>query len=131
MPDPLTPIGPVAPPRAGAPAPAARARSAGPASFAGTLAAEQARAPRFSAHAQQRLSQRGIELAPADLSRLTRAVDQASARGGQESLILLDELALIVSINNRTVITAMDATSQQGSVFTNVDSVVIAPPTRQ
>jgi flagellar operon protein len=82
---------------------------------------------RFSAHAQQRLATRGIDLAAGDLARLHQAVDQASARGGHESLILLDELALIVSIDNRTVITAMDAANPQGNVFTNVDSVVIAP----
>jgi flagellar operon protein len=116
---------PPAPARpAAAPAPA---KPAGRPSFAAVLATEQAQGIRFSTHAQQRLARRGIDLAPDDLARLSAAVDQAGAKGGRESLILLDELALIVSIDNRTVITAMNTGAPQGNVFTNVDSVVIAP----
>jgi flagellar operon protein len=120
----------VAPRPASAPsaAPNISAAPDGQPSFEAVLAAEQAQGLRFSSHAQQRLARRGIDLAPTDLARINQAVDQASAKGGRESLILLDELALIVSINNRTVITAMN-TGAAGSVFTNVDSVVIAPRT--
>jgi len=35
-------------------------------------------------------------------------------------------LALIVSIKNRTVITAVDGQSLKENVFTNIDSAVIA-----
>lgn len=118
------------------PAPARPAATPAPAppagrpSFAAVLAAEQAPGIRFSSHAQQRLARRGIDLAPDDLARLSAAVDQAGAKGSRESLILLDELALIVSIDNRTVITAMNTGAPQGNVFTNVDSVVIAPRSR-
>lgn len=109
-------------------APADRPRQeADPTAFAGILAARQRGDLRFSSHAQQRLARRGIDLGPGDLDRLNAAVDQASAKGGRESLILLDELALVVSIDKRTVITAMNTDAAQGNVFTNVDSVVIAP----
>jgi flagellar operon protein len=128
MPEPIRATPPVTrtvtPARSG---PAGRAATPGAPSFADVLAARQANGVRFSTHAQHRLATRGIDLAADDLARLHQAVDQASAKGGHESLILLDELALIVSIDNRTVITAMDASNPQGNVFTNVDSVVIAP----
>jgi hypothetical protein len=39
---------------------------------------------------------------------------------------LLDELALVVSVQNHTVVTAMDGGSERGNVYTNIDSVVIA-----
>ncbi|MBU6286661.1 MAG: TIGR02530 family flagellar biosynthesis protein [Chloroflexota bacterium] len=81
---------------------------------------------RFSAHAQQRLAQASVELGPESLAKLAAAVDKAGKRGGKESLILLDDLALVVSVKNRTVITAVGADRMNDSVFTQIDSVVIA-----
>jgi flagellar operon protein len=54
-------------------------------------------------------------------------VGQAEAKGSKDSLILLDDLALVVSVQNRLVVTAMDEQSSKEHVFTNIDSVVIAP----
>jgi len=82
---------------------------------------------RFSRHATQRIEQRGMEIDAARMERLHRAVDQAEAKGSRDSLILLDELALVVSVQNRTVVTAVDEASRREHVFTNIDSVVIAP----
>ncbi|TAJ19710.1 MAG: flagellar biosynthesis protein [Dehalococcoidia bacterium] len=81
----------------------------------------------FSKHAQKRLEQRGIDLDGARMARLEQAVGQAAAKGSRDSLILLDEMALVVSVQNRTVVTAMDQQSTKEQVFTNIDSVVIAP----
>ena len=84
---------------------------------------------RFSAHAQQRLDQAAVQLGPGAISRLEAAVDKAGSKGGKESLILLDDLAFVVSVANRTVITAVGADRMNDSVFTNIDSVVIAKDT--
>ncbi|MFA7297232.1 MAG: TIGR02530 family flagellar biosynthesis protein [Dehalococcoidia bacterium] len=81
----------------------------------------------FSGHAARRMEQRGVHLDEAHLRRIDSAVDQAQAKGSRDSLILMDDLALVVSITNRTVVTAVDQASQKEHVFTNVDSVVIAP----
>jgi len=80
---------------------------------------------KFSHHAQERLSKRQATLSPHDLDRLSQAVEQAAKKGARESLILLDDLALIVSIANRTVVTAVNGTSIMDGVFTNIDSAVI------
>ncbi len=80
----------------------------------------------FSRHAQKRLEQRGIDIDGAQMARLEQAVGQAAAKGSRESLILLDEMALVVSVQNRTVVTAMDQQAGKEQVFTNIDSVVIA-----
>lgn len=80
---------------------------------------------KFSAHAQQRLSSRNINLTTDDLLRLRQGVAQAAAKGSRESLLLKDDVAFVVSVKNNTVITAVDAGSMQGSVFTNIDSAVI------
>ena len=39
---------------------------------------------------------------------------------------MLDDLALVVSVKNRVVITAVDDARRNDGVFTNIDSVVIA-----
>lgn len=85
------------------------------------LAAESLK---FSHHAEQRLSQRGIELGPEQLSAIASALDQASAKGAKDSLVLYRNVAMIVNVPSRTVVTAMDDKSMQQHVFTNIDSAV-------
>jgi flagellar operon protein len=80
---------------------------------------------RLSRHAGERLAQRGLTLSPAEAGRLERALDEAARRGGRESLVLMDRMALVVSVPNRTVITAVPRGAEP-AVFTNIDSAVIA-----
>jgi len=80
---------------------------------------------KFSQHALQRLSSRNINLDRADLAKLSGAVDKAAQKGARDSLILMNDLALVVSVKNRTVITAMDGATIKENVFTNIDSAVI------
>jgi flagellar operon protein len=80
---------------------------------------------KFSAHALKRLESRQIVLDGQDLARLKDAVNRAEAKGAKESLILMDRLALVVSVKNRTVITAVDDQSLKDNIFTNIDSAVI------
>lgn len=115
---------PSAPPQ---PRPAVATAPAG-ASFAQHLATQQAGQPgglKFSAHAQARLATLPAPLDGKDLARIEAAVSQAAQKGARESLVLYDDLALVVSVRNRTVITAVDGARRKGNVFTNVDSVVI------
>ena len=81
---------------------------------------------RFSKHAANRLSDRNIELSEGQLNRLNSGTKQASQKGINESLVLLDDMAFIVNIKNNTVITAMDKNSSDENVFTNIDGAVIA-----
>lgn len=46
-------------------------------------------------------------------------------KGSKESLVLMDRLALVVGVPNRTVITVMEPHEQVNTVFTNIDSVVV------
>ena len=81
---------------------------------------------KFSKHAQQRLESRNIQLNDADLSSLQQAVELAEKKGAQDSLIMLRDLAFIVNVPNKTVVTALDGKGAEGNVFTNIDSAVIA-----
>lgn len=80
---------------------------------------------KFSRHAQERLDSRRISLDQEHLVRLQEAVEKADSKGCRESLVVLDDLAFVVSIKNRTVITAVDGDSRKENVFTNIDSAVI------
>lgn len=82
-------------------------------------------AVKFSAHATKRLEARNIKLSPEQLQTLEEAVEKARSKGGRETLILLDNVALVVSVANRTVITAMDGENLKDNVFTQIDSAVI------
>jgi flagellar operon protein len=86
----------------------------------------QLRSPlKFSAHANQRLMERKIQLDSATMNRVNDAVDRAAAKGVEDTLVLTNGAALIVNVPNRTVVTAMDRTQLEGNVFTNIDGAVI------
>lgn len=79
---------------------------------------------KFSNHATLRLESRNINFDNADLQKLQEAVERAETKGSKDSLIMLNQTALIVNIPNRTVVTAMPVENQADNVFTNIDSVV-------
>jgi len=113
--------------------PVARSEARGPASvnkpggkpFAEILE-NRIRSVRFSRHAQERMASRGIRLSGDEMARLDQAVSTVEAKGGRESLVMLDDKALVVSVKNQTVVTVVDRESLQGNVFTNIDSAIIA-----
>ena len=80
---------------------------------------------KFSAHSLQRLESRQVSLTKNQLERLNQGVEKAAAKGAKDSLVLMDNLAFVVSVKNKTVITAMDGLSMKENVFTNIDSAVI------
>jgi flagellar operon protein len=104
-------------------------RAPGAPSFADVLkhAAQRQSSPlKFSAHAQTRIQSRGIDLGDSEMLRIEGAVQKAAGKGARESLVLLDDTAFVVSVQNRTVITVVDGENLKQNVFTNIDSAVIA-----
>jgi flagellar operon protein len=81
---------------------------------------------KFSKHALERISARGLAFNQASIAKLDAAISAAQVKGANESLVLMDELALVVSVKNRTVITAMSSREPDHNVFTSIDSAVIA-----
>jgi flagellar operon protein len=96
-------------------------------SFASVLGAtQQAQTVTFSSHALQRVERRGIDVSPATLGRLNEGLDRAAGKGARASVVFVDGTAFVVSVPNRTVITAVDREHMKQQVFTNIDSAVIA-----
>lgn len=81
---------------------------------------------KFSRHAANRLNDRKIELTGNQLERLNEGTRKANAKGIRESLVLVDNLAFIVSVRNNTVVTAMEQTETGEQIYTNIDGAVIA-----
>ncbi len=80
----------------------------------------------FSGHAIRRLESRQIDVSENDkMERLNRGVELAAEKGSEESLILVDSTAFVVSVKNNRVITTVSADDLKGNVFTNIDSTVI------
>ncbi|MDN5330943.1 MAG: hypothetical protein PWP45_168 [Tepidanaerobacteraceae bacterium] len=80
---------------------------------------------KISKHAMLRMSSRNINLTSEQLEKLNTAVEKAEKKGIRESLILINDVAFVVSIKNRTVITAVDGPNLKENVFTNIDGAVI------
>ena len=81
---------------------------------------------KISAHAQERIHSRNISFGSNEKLRMESAIQKAQAKGCRESIVMLEGNAFVVSINNKTIITAMDGNSVKDNIFTNIDSAVIA-----
>lgn len=78
---------------------------------------------RFSKHANERLASRNIELSAEQKQRLSGGVEKASRKGIKDSLVMVDNMAFIVNVTNRTVITAVGEGDDK--IFTNIDGAII------
>ncbi|NQD66829.1 flagellar protein [Bacillus haikouensis] len=79
----------------------------------------------ISKHAKVRMEQRGISISPQVWEKIGEKISEAKSKGVQESLIILNDAALIVSAKNRTVITAMDRQEATSQIFTNINGTIL------
>ena len=86
---------------------------------------EESNTVKVSAHAVKRLEERSLMVSANEIERLNNGVKQVDAKGSKNSLILVDDTAFVVSVKNKTVITAIDKQMTVNNVFTNIDSVAI------
>jgi flagellar operon protein len=80
----------------------------------------------FSGHATERLAQRGVSLDASQVRRLEHSVTQAAQKGSRSALVLVDRVAMIVAVPERTVVTAMPTDQAGQGIFTNIDAAVVA-----
>lgn len=80
---------------------------------------------KFSKHAELRLQSRNINLSSLQVERIAEGINKAGAKGIKDSLVLMDDMAFVVSVKNRTVVTAANKMDLDKSVFTNIDGAVI------
>lgn len=78
---------------------------------------------KVSKHAEERL--KDLNFSESDMQNIQQGFKLAENKGAKNSLLLYKDVALITSIENKTIITAVDKNRAQDNVFTNIDSVVI------
>jgi flagellar operon protein len=125
---PVNGIGSVQGPGTGYVAPVSPARPAG-GGAPGTNFAEElqsAKGLQFSKHAAERVQRRGMAEDPQTVKRLENGVDLAASKGSRAAVVMVDDNAFVVAVQNRTVITALDKAHMRTQVFTNIDTAVIA-----
>ncbi|MFE8699080.1 TIGR02530 family flagellar biosynthesis protein [Cytobacillus sp. FJAT-54145] len=79
----------------------------------------------ISKHAKERLHQRGITISESRWENIQEKVNEAKKMGVKDSLVLLDNAALIISAKNNTVITAMDRNEATSQIFTNINGTIV------
>ncbi|QQE80810.1 hypothetical protein [Alicyclobacillus sp. SO9] len=80
---------------------------------------------KFSAHALQRLKQRGIELNGKDLKNMEQAMNMLQEKGSKDGYLLYGNQGFVVNVPSHTVVTTMK--HDEPTVITNIDSVAIVP----
>lgn len=88
-------------------------------------AVQKEQAIKFSKHAQIRMRQRNILLSQQEIDLIGQAIEKAKAKGVRDSLVLMGNLAFIVNVPTKTIVTAVDGESIKESVFTNIDGAVV------
>ncbi|MBN2853870.1 MAG: flagellar biosynthesis protein [Clostridia bacterium] len=79
---------------------------------------------KFSKHAEMRIMERSMTISDSTKEKVNEAIDIASKKGIKDSLILFNDMAFVVNIDSRTIITAIDKNNLENRVFTNIDGAV-------
>lgn len=79
----------------------------------------------ISSHAAERLNSRNINLSESDMKKINDGINLAQEKGSNECVLIYKDIAMVASVKNRTLITAVDKSNGKGNIFTNIDSVVL------
>lgn len=80
---------------------------------------------KISKHAESRMINRNINMTQQLKEKINDAVTKAEDKGVKDSLVLVDDMAFIVNVKSRTVVTAVKDEELKENVFTNIDGAVI------
>lgn len=81
---------------------------------------------KFSKHAESRLETRDIKLTDEQKEKLNDAINKAGEKNVKDSLVMVDDVAFVVNVKEKNVITVMNKNEMKNNVFTNIDGAVIA-----
>lgn len=81
---------------------------------------------KISKHANQRLQTQNINIDDKTLLKLQEAVEKASQKGLKNDVLILNgDVAYVVNVKNRVVITVRDMNSLKENIFTNIEGVLM------
>lgn len=79
----------------------------------------------ISTHASQRAGERAIDLSEPVQHRISEAIDTLDAKGARDALLLGSDAAFVVSVSNRTVVTALALDEMKDRAVTQIDSAYV------
>ena len=77
----------------------------------------------ISKHAALRLNE--INFTEEDMKQIEKGFEIAKEKNSKNTVMLYKDVAIIASVENKTLITAVQKDQAKDNIFTNVDSVVI------
>lgn len=77
----------------------------------------------ISKHAASRLNE--INFTDEDMKAVEKGFEMAKEKNSKNAVMIYKDTALIASIENKTIITAVNKERAKDNIFTNIDSVVI------
>lgn len=79
----------------------------------------------ISKHANIRMKERNISMNETQWNRMLEKLNEAKEKGVTESLVLVNDTALLVSVTNNTVITALNRSEMANKLFTNINGAIV------
>lgn len=80
---------------------------------------------KISKHASERLNERNININESQWKLIENKMKEAKQKGITDSLVLMNEAALLVSTKNNTVVTAMNMDEATNKIFTNINGTIL------
>lgn len=79
---------------------------------------------KISKHAQLRLQERGIQISESEWNAIGKKMNEAKLKGVTDALVVKDDVTLVVSTKNNTVITAILQQEAENKIFTNINGTI-------
>lgn len=80
---------------------------------------------KLSKHAERRMIERGIEIDREKWTEIESKVNEAKLKGINDSLVVLNNAALVINAKSNTVITALDRSEATSQIFTNINGTIL------
>ncbi|WP_040980118.1 TIGR02530 family flagellar biosynthesis protein [Oceanobacillus jeddahense] len=79
----------------------------------------------ISKHAADRMQERNIQFSSEEWQSIQDKVKEAKQKGVKDALVVVDGNAMVVSVKNNTIITALNQSETDKKVFTNIDGTIL------
>lgn len=80
---------------------------------------------KVSKHATQRLQESNIKINDQQWKIIGKKIMEAKQKGVTDSLVVINNVALLVSTKNNTVVTAMNLKEENSRLFTNINGTIV------
>ena len=94
-------------------------------SFKDVLCSVKSKDEGFSVSKHEALRLNEINFTSEDMKQIEKGFEIAKGKNSKNTVMLYKDVALIASVENKTIITAVEKERAKDNIFTNVDSVVI------